>query len=104
MLDAILGMSSIGRTKLSARLRYPGADVRSRIHQTRSAGPGWPNNVGDIRAKIPQGVEPKQMPDLLRALLEDRFKLKVSTRRRSFRGWQSWKDGFPRSEHKHGSD
>lgn len=50
--------------------------IAFRVKPYQIAGPDWlGQNRFDIRAKLPEGATADQMPDMLQALLVDRFKL-----------------------------
>lgn len=47
-----------------------------RVRTFQVSGPGWMNDQKyDIMAKLPEGATPDQIPEMLQALLADRFKL-----------------------------
>jgi uncharacterized protein (TIGR03435 family) len=55
-----------------------------RIKDFQISGPGWlDSDRFDIRAKIPDGVAPDQLPAMLQTLLKDRFRLSLHQERRT---------------------
>jgi uncharacterized protein (TIGR03435 family) len=56
--------------------------IGHRVRPGQIVGPDWmATERFDISAKLPEGAKPDQIPEMLQALLEDRFKMK--TRRES---------------------
>ena len=63
-------------------------DLVSRAYRVRTfqvSGPGWMGSERfDIIAKLPQGSSPDQIPEMLQALLAERFKLTLRRETRDF--------------------
>src|SRR5215217_1683227 len=56
-----------------------------RVKINQITGPDWINTEKfDVNAKIPDGVKLDQMPEMLQALLEDRFNLKIHREKKEF--------------------
>jgi uncharacterized protein (TIGR03435 family) len=70
----IKGDSVIARRVNLATLIRAAYGLRARFR----SGPDWLESepVFDIRAKIPAGASPRQVPEMFQSLLDDRFKLK----------------------------
>jgi len=56
-------------------------DLMARAYEVKApqiSGPAWIDTERyDVKAKIPDGVPPEQVPAMLRTLIEDRFQLKM---------------------------
>jgi uncharacterized protein (TIGR03435 family) len=71
------------RYTLVPLITYVGYAYQIRNYQI--VGPDWlRSELFDIVAKLPEGSTAKQVPQMLRALLEDRFKLKVHRELKEF--------------------
>lgn len=59
--------------------------VAYRMRNSQISGPAWINSDRfDIAATIPPGVKEAQVPEMLQALLADRFQLKIHREKREF--------------------
>jgi uncharacterized protein (TIGR03435 family) len=88
---AQMGQGSVGIHIDGAQLRcstlsmkdYIGFAYRLRGYQI--SGPDWlPNEKFDISATLPAGVPRDKVPEMMQALLEDRFQMKVHREKRDF--------------------
>jgi len=66
------------------RINYTAVNLKNLVSRAfavkgyQVSGPSWIDSERyDVTAKIPEGVTPDQVPAMLRALLEERFKLKT---------------------------
>jgi len=65
----------------------PLSELIARAYKVKSyqvTGPEWMKSRFDILAKMPEGSTEEQVPEMLKALLEDRFKLKVHVDSKEF--------------------
>jgi uncharacterized protein (TIGR03435 family) len=59
--------------------------IAFRVRGHQLSGPDWIHSTRfDIDAKLPAGAKSDQVPDMLRALLEDRFQMKTHREERSY--------------------
>jgi uncharacterized protein (TIGR03435 family) len=62
-----------------------------RIKEYQVSGPPWLGEVRyDLVAKGPEGTRREQLPDLMQALLKERFKLEVHPEKKEFNVYASW--------------
>jgi uncharacterized protein (TIGR03435 family) len=84
------GQLHIGVKIDKARADFGGialTDLIARAYKVKSyqvTGPEWMKSRFDILAKMPDGATEDQVPDMLKALLEERFKLKVHVDSKEF--------------------
>ena len=79
-----MGQMRVGMSTDPGRIGYTAVSLRdllTRAYEVKTSqitGPGWiDSDRFDVNAKIPDGVPREQVPAMLRALLEERFKLKL---------------------------
>jgi uncharacterized protein (TIGR03435 family) len=84
------GQRHIGVKIDKARADFGGmplTELIARAYKVKSyqvTGPEWMKSRFDILAKMPDGATEEQVPEMLQALLADRFKLKVHTDSKEF--------------------
>src|SRR5438105_1093800 len=76
------GMMRVGMNVDAGRLTYENVALREciraayRVKDYQISGPDWLSSLRfDISAKLPEGATRDQVPEMLQALLADRFKL-----------------------------
>jgi uncharacterized protein (TIGR03435 family) len=79
-----LGQMRIGMNADGAMVRYTNVSLKDcirtayRVKDFQIQGPDWLSNARfDITAKLPEGATQEQVPEMLQALLAERFKLQL---------------------------